>query len=222
MKDDIRQNTMLISDSRMNQAIWKLVEYLDYCTGWHLRRSQGYLKALMEQLIIDGAYAEELILWDMDIILLSSQLHDIGKLAISDGILNKPGKLTPQEFEIMKTHVQIGVEAIEKMERSTYCPDFLKHAKLFAAAHHEKWDGNGYPHGLQGLNIPLEGRIMAIADVYDALITVRPYKKALTADESSKIIIEGAGAHFDPVIVETFKKLQDDFASIAMKYADTM
>ena len=116
----------------------------------------------------------------------------------------------------MKTHVQRGVEAIEKIERSAGFADFLDHAKLFAGAHHEKWDGSGYPCGLKGTDIPLEGRIMAIADVYDALISVRPYKKSLTHDESANIIIEGAGTHFDPTLVETFRKLEGDFAAIAL------
>jgi putative two-component system response regulator len=195
-----------------------LVEFSDNFTGQHISRTQKYLKALVEKLIEDGIYADELLVWDIDVALLSSQLHDVGKIAISDAVLNKPGKLTPEEFDIMKTHAQRGVEAIERMERSADLADFLEHAKLFAGTHHEKWDGSGYPCGLKGRDIPLEGRIMAIADVYDALISVRPYKKSLTADESARIIIEGSGTHFDPALVQTFKKLEGDFADIAAKY----
>jgi len=195
-----------------------LVEFRDNFTGQHIHRTQEYLRVLIGQLTEDGVYADELLMWDVDVILRSCPLHDLGKIAINDAILNKPGKLTPEEFEIMKTHVQKGVEAIERMESSTYFTDFLQHAKLFAGTHHEKWDGSGYPYGLKGLSIPLEGRIMAIADVYDALITVRPYKKALSAEESANIIIDGAGAHFDPTIVTSFAKVKDDFANIAMKY----
>jgi len=198
-----------------------LVEFRDNFTGGHIRRTQEYLKVLIDQLIKDGVYKDELQKWDMNVILLSSQLHDVGKIAISDTILNKPGKLTPKEFSIMKTHALRGVEAIEKMERSANSTNFLNHAKLFAGTHHEKWDGSGYPYGLRGLEIPLEGRIMAIADVYDALISVRPYKKALTAEESAKIIIDGLGSHFDPEIALTFKKQKDEFADIATKYADS-
>ena len=195
-----------------------LVEFRDNFTGRHISRTQEYLRALIERLIKENIYTDELLVWDLDVVLLSSQLHDVGKIAISDAVLNKPGKLTPEEFEIMKTHAQKGVEAIEKMESSAYFADFLDYAKRFAGTHHEKWDGSGYPKGLKEFNIPLEGRIMAIADVYDALITIRPYKKPFTAEESAKIIIEGSGSHFDPVLVETFKKLQDDFAKIAENY----
>ena len=195
-----------------------LVEFRDNSTGRHISRTQGYLKALMEQLIGEGVYGEELLAWDRDLVLLSSQLHDVGKIAISDTILNKPGKLTPEEFAVMKTHVQRGVEALERMERSGYFAGFLKHAKLFAGTHHEKWDGSGYPCGLKGTGIPLEGRIMAIADVYDALITERPYKKAYSADESARLLIEGAGTHFDPTLIESFINLTDDFAAIAMNH----
>jgi len=218
----VKEKTQQVLD--LNSAIVSnmadLVEFRDNFTGRHIRRTQEYLKILIRQLIADGVYEEEMVVWDINVILLSSQLHDVGKIAISDNILNKPGKLTAKEFEIMKTHARRGVEAIERMERSAYFSDFLDHAKIFAGMHHERWDGSGYPNGLSGLNIPLEGRIMAIADVYDALITVRPYKNALTAAESAKTIIEGAGTHFDPAIVETFIKLENDFADIAHKYAD--
>ena len=198
-----------------------LVEFRDNFTGGHIRRTQKYLKTLMDQLIKDDIYTDELLVWDMNVTLLSSQLHDVGKIVISDTILNKPGKLTSEEFEIMKTHASKGVEAIEKTERSAHFADFLEHAKLFAGMHHEKWNGSGYPNGLKGLDIPLEGRIMAIADVYDALITVRPYRKALTAEESTKIILEGKGTHFDPALIKTFEKSKDNFAAIAMKYEST-
>ena len=197
-----------------------LVEFRDNSTGWHISRTQKYLQTLVEQLINDGIYADELISWNMDIILPSAQLHDLGKISISDAILNKPGKLTPEEFSIMKTHTQRGVEAIEKMERFGYFADFLEYAKIFAGTHHEKWDGSGYPRGLKGQDIPLEGRIMAVADVYDALISVRPYKKAFPAEAAARIIIEGGGTHFDPALINAFKKLTDEFAAIAGKYKD--
>ena len=198
----------------------ELVEFRDITTGRHISRTQKYLKKLTEQLIEDGVYADQLLVWDMDVILLSSQLHDVGKIAISDTILNKAGKLSPEEFEIMKSHAQKGREVIEKMEHSADFVTPMDHAKFFAGTHHEKWDGSGYPHGLAGEDIPLEGRIMAIADVYDALISVRPYKKSFTADESAQIIIEGGGTHFDPALTETFKKIKNDFAAIAVEYAD--
>ena len=153
----------------------------------------------------------------MDFFLPSAQLHDVGKIAITDLILNKPGKLTPEEFEIMKTHVTVGVAAIEKIMQNAEEHAFLNHAVLIAGTHHEKWDGSGYPKGLKGRNIPLEGRLMAIADVYDALITVRPYKKAFTHEEACKIIEEGAGTHFDPSLVEVFKRVKDDFKMVVLE-----
>jgi len=200
--------------------IAELVEFRDLVTGRHISRTQKYLKKLAEQLIEDGVYADELLIWDMNVILLSSQLHDIGKIAISDAILNKAGVLTEEEQEIMKTHAKKGVEVIEKMENSSDYTGFLEYAKLFAGTHHEKWDGSGYPNGLSGEEIPLEGRIMAIADVYDALISERPYKKSYTAQESAQIIIDGGGTHFDPALIDTFTKVKDDFAAIAVEYAD--
>jgi len=198
----------------------EIVEFRDVITGQHISRTQKYLKKLVEQLIKDGVYEDELLVWDMNEILLSSQLHDVGKIAISDTILNKAGNLTEEEREIMKTHTQKGVEVIEKIETSTDNSDFLEYAKTFAKTHHEKWDGSGYPCGLSGMNIPLEGRIMAIADVYDALISERPYKRPFSADESAEIIINGSGTHFDPALVNTFNKVKDEFAAIAVEYMD--
>ncbi|MCL2175481.1 MAG: response regulator [Treponema sp.] len=198
----------------------ELVEFRDVITGKHISRTQKYLKKLMDQLIKDEVYADEMLVWDMNVILLSSQLHDVGKIAISDSILNKAGKLTHEEREIMKTHAVKGVEVIEKIEYTTENSAFLDYAKTFAGTHHEKWDGSGYPYGLSGMNIPLEGRIMAIADVYDALISERPYKKSFSTSKSAQIISNGSGTHFDPVLVSTFNKVKDDFASIAVEYMD--
>jgi len=194
-----------------------LVEFRDKLTGGHVARTRMYLKALADQLVADGIYADEIRNWDMDFFLASAQLHDVGKIAISDAILNKPGKLDPEEFEIMKTHVTVGVDAIEKIMANANEHAFLRHAFLITGTHHEKWDGTGYPVGLRGNNIPLEGRLMAIADVYDALIAVRPYKKAFTHEEACKIIIEGSGTHFDPALVDVFKKIESQFVKAAME-----
>jgi len=191
-----------------------LVEFRDELTGGHTARTQRYLKALVDELVGKAEYADELKEWDMDFFLISAQLHDVGKIAISDLILNKPGPLTPDEFEIMKTHVVVGVEAIERIMSETAKHAFLHHALLIAGTHHEKWDGTGYPTGLSGKNIPLEGRLMAIADVYDALVSDRPYKKAFPHDKACEIIEEGAGKHFDPALVEVFKKVEGEFERI--------
>ena len=188
-----------------------LVEFRDKLTGGHTARTQFYLKMLIDELLCGKEYTEEIKKWDMNFFLPSAQLHDVGKIAISDLILNKPDKLTPEEFEIMKTHVTVGVEAIEKIMNETAEHAFLHHALLIAGTHHEKWDGSGYPIGLKGTNIPLEGRLMAIADVYDALISERPYKKAFSHEEACKIIEEGTGSHFDPVLINVFIKVKDKF-----------
>jgi len=195
-----------------------LVEFRDKLTGGHIARTQLYLKSLTEELIRGGVYVDEVKKWDMDFFLPSAQLHDVGKIAISDLILNKPGKLSPEEFAIMKTHVIIGVDAIEKIMRLTDKHAFLNHALLIAGTHHEKWDGSGYPLKQKGKYIPLEGRLMAIADVYDALITNRPYKNAFTHEDSCKIIVEGSGTHFDPVLVEVFKKVEAEFKKVSDEY----
>jgi len=195
-------------------TVTDLVEYRDTQTGGHINRTQLYLKTLTEELVKEGPYSDEIKTWDIDIFLNSAQLHDVGKIAIPDHILNKPGKLDPDEFEIMKTHVSIGVDAIQRMMKNMEEYVFLRYALLVAGTHHEKWDGSGYPAGLKGKDIPLAGRLMAIADVYDALISVRPYKKSFTHEEACKIIKDGAGTHFDPVLVEAFMIIEKEFAKI--------
>ena len=201
-------------------TIADLVEFRDRLTGGHITRTNLYLKALFEDLVKNGIYKEEIVDWDMDFFLPSAQLHDVGKIAITDLILNKPGKLTPDEFEIMKTHVTVGVDAIEKIMSNANEHAFLQHALLIAGTHHEKWDGSGYPIGLKGFDIPLEGRLMAIADVYDALISVRPYKKAFSHEEACKIIEDGAGTHFDKTLVDVFKRVESEFARIAREIVE--
>ena len=192
-----------------------LVEFRDKFTGGHITRTQHYLKTLVEESIRDGVYADQLCEWNSEFYLPSSQLHDVGKIAISDLILNKPGKLTNDEFEVMKTHVSVGVEAVKRIMGETTEHAFLHHALFFVGAHHEKWDGSGYPAGLKEKDIPLEGRLMAIADVYDALISDRPYKRAYSHEKACEIIEEGSGSHFDPVLVEVFKKVKDRFDSFS-------
>jgi len=142
-------------------------------------------------------------------------LHDVGKINVSDLILNKPGKLTPEEFEDMRRHAAEGEQIIGRIIAKTGEEDFLSHAKLFAGYHHERWDGTGYPCGLKGEDIPLQGRIMAIADVYDALISERPYKKAFTYEEAVKIIMEGRETQFDPVLTDLFFNVADKFNKAA-------
>ncbi|MDR1134395.1 MAG: response regulator [Synergistaceae bacterium] len=188
-----------------------LVESRDDITGGHVQRTKRQLGILVAALQDFGLYREDTASWDIDLLLQSSQLHDVGKISIRDSILLKPGKLTPEEFEEMKRHSALGVKIIEKIGTSTSERAFLEHSKIFARSHHEKWDGTGYPDGLRGEGIPLQGRLMAIADVYDALVSDRPYKKAFSHDEASHIIIDGSGTHFDPVLIDVFKEVENQF-----------
>ncbi len=200
----------------------KLAEYRDPETGQHLERIRVYTKKLAETLqklekykaIIDDKFIE--------MIYKSSPLHDIGKVGIPDNILLKPGKLTNEEFEIMKKHATIGGSAIAAAEKDLKIQQtFLSMGKKVAYFHHEKFDGTGYPHGIKGESIPIEARIMAIADVFDALVSKRVYKKAMSYDAAKKIILEGKGKHFDLDIVDAFIEIADEFKEIANKYADS-
>ncbi|MDR1105364.1 MAG: response regulator [Treponema sp.] len=196
-------------------TITEMVEFRDDVTGGHIERTQRYLKLLVDKLLAERLYWEEVSTWNLEFLVPSAQLHDVGKIAISDAILNKPGKLTSEEFEIMKKHASIGETAIELIMKTNSDNDFLYHAKIFAGTHHEKWDGSGYPRGLKHSIIPLQGRLMAVADVYDALIAARPYKQPLSTQEAERIVIEGREKHFDPVLVDLFKELAPEFALIA-------
>jgi putative two-component system response regulator len=199
--------------SAILKTVADLVESRDNITGGHVERTQHGLKVLIEGLEDLGLYRDQMREWDIGLMLESSQLHDVGKIAIADSILNKPGRLTPEEFEEIKKHAALGVEIIERIESETSDSDFLKYAKVFAGTHQEKWDGSGYPGGLAGEDIPLPGRLMAIADVYDALVSDRPYKNAFSHEEAVQIILAGKGSHFDPVLVDVFEQVADQFAS---------
>ena len=181
-----------------------LVEYRDDVTGGHVERTEHFLQLLMSEMINQKVYHDVLETWDLKLFLQSAQLHDVGKIAIRDNILMKPGPLTKEEFEEMKKHTTFGEKVIEKIQQSSRESIFLTHAKIMAGTHHEKWGGGGYPRGISGSDIPLQGRLMALVDVYDALISERPYKKAFTPDEALKIIGEGKDVQFDPALVDVF------------------
>lgn len=198
----------------------ELVECRDDVTGSHIERTQRYLKILVDKMLEKNVYMQEIGQWDINLLLQSAQLHDVGKIQIKDSILMKPGRLTAEEFEIMKSHTVFGEQIIDRISRSAAEEDFLTHARIFAAAHHERWDGTGYPRGLAGLDIPLQGRMMAIADVYDALISERPYKTAYSHENSVDIIAEGAGTHFDPVLAGLFAEAEDEFRHVAETFKD--
>ncbi len=197
-------------------VIADLVESRDKVTGGHIERTQTYLTLLVEGLVRAGTYACEMEDWDLNLLLPSAQLHDVGKVVISDAILNKPGKLTDAEFDMVKSHCIEGERVIERIIHKTKDDGFLNHARRFSGSHHEKWAGSGYPRGLRGGEIPLEGRLMAVADVYDALISERPYKKAFTHEQAVAIIRNDSGTHFDPAIVEVFQNVADAFREESM------
>jgi len=189
----------------------ELVECRDDTTGGHIERTQRGIKILLDEIEKSGLYREETKGWDVNLLLQSCQLHDVGKISINDNILKKQGKLTEEEFNDMKKHASFGEQIIEKIETLAKESDFLDYAKIFAASHHERWDGSGYPRGLKGSKIPLLGRIMAIADVYDALVSERPYKEAFSHEEAVRIITEGSGTQFDPSLVEVFSRTAGQF-----------
>jgi putative two-component system response regulator len=206
-----KTGTILKLQNKILAAMAEMVEGRDGTTGQHIAKTQRYLRCLLSAAVDAGVWPEQTSTWDMDLLVHSSQLHDVGKIAVSDEVLRKPGKLTGAEFEEMKRHVPIGVEFIERLEDDEGDSLFLQYAKIFAASHHEKWDGSGYPLGLSGENIPLLGRMMAVADVYDALTSERPYKKAFTHDDACRRIVEGKGSHFDPMLIDLFAQSADRF-----------
>ncbi|SDU53085.1 response regulator [Desulfobacula phenolica] len=200
-----------------------LAEIRDNETGAHIMRTQFYIKALAEKLMAREEYRDHLNPARVDLLFKSAPLHDIGKVGIADNILLKPGKLTDVEFDEMKNHTVYGRDTIIKAESAfagKYTTSFLNLAKEIAYTHHEKWNGKGYPEGISGNNIPLSGRLMAIADVYDALISKRVYKSAFSHEKAVKIILEEKGHHFDPVIVDVFFEIQAQFKSIADKFSE--
>ncbi|WP_415881793.1 response regulator [Neptuniibacter sp. QD34_54] len=199
-----------------------LAETRDSDTGNHIRRTQFYIRALAEKLRFLPKYSELLTDAYIDVLFKSAPLHDIGKVGIPDHILLKPGPFEDDEFEIMKSHTTLGKEAIEHAEAQLGVEvDFLKVAKEIAYSHQEKWNGSGYPEGLKGEDIPLSARLMAIADVYDALISKRVYKNAMSHEQAVAIIEEGRGNHFDPDLVDCFIEIQGDLLAIALRFADS-
>ena len=203
-------------------AMASLAETRDNETGNHIRRTQHYVKALANALKNHPRFAAHLDDNTITMLFKSAPLHDIGKVGIPDRILLKPGRFEPAEFEIMKRHPELGLNAIEHAEKALGTSvDFLKLAKEIAYCHHEKWDGSGYPQGLAGEAIPLSARLMALADVYDALISRRVYKEGMSHEKAAAIIAEGRGSHFDPDVVDAFFAIEARFIAIAQQYADS-
>ncbi|MNZ09683.1 Cyclic di-GMP phosphodiesterase response regulator RpfG [compost metagenome] len=202
-------------------AMASLAETRDNETGNHIRRTQHYVRTLAKALQDHPRFRAYLDDHVIDMLFKSAPLHDIGKIGIPDRILLKPGRFEPHEFEIMKTHAMLGRDAIEHAEDQLGMPvDFLKYAKEIAFGHHEKWDGSGYPQGLKGDAIPISARIMAVADVYDALISRRVYKEGMPHEKAVNIMREGRGTHFDPDVLDAFLDVLNEFQDIAKAFAD--
>ncbi len=212
----VREKTKLIQELQyaVVQAMSDMVERRDGSTGGHITRTRNYLKVLLDKAKEDKVY-EELKDIDAEMYSQASQMHDVGKISIPDSILLKPDRLTDLEFDVMKHHTIYGEEAIKSSMTDLRNVEFLRVASEFAASHHEKWDGSGYPKGLSGESIPISGRLMAIVDVYDAIISKRPYKQAFTHTVACDIIIRDSGTHFDPELVNTFVKIADVFKDIS-------
>jgi putative two-component system response regulator len=209
----VEQKTRTVFDlqNAIIKTVADMVEYRDNITGSHEDRTRRGVGLLIGGLMGQERYREQSSQWDVEMLVLSSQLHDVGKIAVKDAILRKPGPLEENEFEEMKKHTLFGVQIIDQIGGNAPENDFLKYAKVFASAHHERWDGTGYPHGLQGEQIPLLGRVMAIADVYDALVSERPYKKPFSHDEAVRAILAGRGTQFDPDLCDLFMELSAQF-----------
>jgi len=203
------------------QAIANIIEYRNLESGSHVKRTQFFCKALIDYLIdSNSVYAAELNASEPDIIVKAMALHDVGKIAIPDKILLKPGKLDPDEYEIMKTHTTVGKNIIEEMMKAVVDKDsvYLRHCLNIAYCHHERFDGKGYPQGLAGAKIPLSARLASLSDVYDALVCARVYKAAFSYEETIKIISEGKGTQFDPVLTDAVVEIQDRFKAISQQY----
>ncbi len=203
-------------------ALTSLAETRDNETGNHILRTQRYVRALAESLREHPRFAHYLCDETIALLYKSAPLHDIGKVGIPDRILLKPGRLDADEFEIMKTHAALGYAAIQRaVERVGRRVPFFQIAGEIALSHQEKWDGSGYPQGLVGESIPISARLMALADVYDALISKRAYKEAFSHASALEIILEGKGSHFDPDLVDAFISIQTECLEIATQYSDS-
>ena len=197
-----------------------LAEYRDPETGGHIRRTQNYVRLLAHHLRTHPKFEAFLDDQTIDLLYKSAPLHDIGKVGVPDSILLKPGKLTPEEFEKMKKHTTYGRDAIAAAEKNLGTNSFLRHAREIAESHQEKWDGSGYPNGRKGEEIPISGRLMAVADVYDALISKRCYKPPFPHSKAVAIIAEGSGSHFDPDMVDAFIEIEQELKEVALQFAD--
>jgi len=192
---------------RILRVVANLLESRDSVTGGHIERTQKGVAIMINPLTERGIYTDEMYGWIVSEVVRSSQLHDVGKIHVPDSILKIPRRLSDDEFSEMQLHTVYGAQVIEKMGEGIAEIEYLRHAKAFAESHHEKWDGSGYPHKLKGTEIPLQGRLLAFADVYDALVSERSYKRPFAHDEAVNIILAGKGTHFDPIMTDVFREV---------------
>lgn len=214
----IREHTEKLARNHQNMIfiLADLVENRDSGTGGHIERTSEYVKVLVQEMQKEGVYEDEVRDWDIEMVGICAILHDIGKISVTDTILNKPDRLTEEEFAQMKNHASNGAQIINRVIARTGDDEFLHNALLFAEFHHESWDGLGYSHGMKGINIPVQGRIMAIADVYDALISERPYKPAFSHEKAVDIIMKDSGKRFDPKIADIFNSVHEKFRAVQL------
>jgi putative two-component system response regulator len=213
---DLKTEKVIRLQNAILNTVANLVEYRDLLTGSHIGRTERYFEILVLAVMNDEKYKKISGGWDVSLLRQSSLLHDVGKIAIRDDILLKPGRLDEREFSEMKKHVFYGLEIIEKMAKFYDEDNFMEYARIVVEYHHEKWDGSGYLKGLSGTEIPLLGRVMSIADVYDAITSERPYKKAMPHEKAMEIILNGRGSHFDPSLVDIFEENADAFKNANM------
>lgn len=223
LEEKVRERTreLALTQDAIIEAMAGLAEYRDPETGAHIKRTRNYVRVLAEKLRgepgYDGYFTDEII----DLLYKSAPLHDIGKVGVRDDILLKPGPLTDAEFAVMRRHTVYGRDAIQAAARNLGDNSFLRLAQEIAYTHQERWDGSGYPQGLAGEAIPISGRLMAIADVYDALISRRVYKAPFTHAKAVVVIRDGRGSHFDPAMVDAFLDVQETFRQIALKFSES-
>jgi len=214
-EDLIRANIKLMERERITlDLLARAGDLRDHDTGEHITRTTNYVRIVAEDLVVNPKEGYELDRQQVLDIVEAAKLHDIGKVAMPDEVLLKPGKLTPEEFKIIQTHPIHGANLLNEAVKKLGDDDLLKEGQNIAYAHHEKWDGSGYPRGLKGDEIPLSARIVAISDVFDALTTERPYKTAFSTEQAFEILYKDAGTHFDPYLIEVVKRHEKDFENI--------
>ncbi|MDR3152705.1 MAG: response regulator [Deltaproteobacteria bacterium] len=211
-------DSVALMSNILGVAVAELIECRDEKTGGHVIRTSRYVEYLARDLLANGRYEYELNEDSLEMMVRAAPLHDIGKISISDKILLKPGRLTDEEFGIMKGHAAIGASILKHMHARTPTQDYLKFASMIAASHHERFDGKGYPYGLRKEQIPLCGRIMAVADVYDAIAEDRVYRPALTHEEACRIILSGEGTQFDPGVLDAFSRCHGEFEALVKSH----